>query len=202
MKSEPSKQDDTSAAEEWVEYRNDNARIKFKYPKSRVHTPGEVQFFDDGSIGEVAGTLTAPSGRILEWHYTVGGGKGGDCEPNPSDTPFADGNKCSSKQIFSADVLPALSTQDNLLLRTKRLIVTKTKHRSGTSEAPIIYQVCLDDFYPSNGTPQPGTRMSLVFPCEYWATGFNMKFEVADEAALESAEAKTAGQIMRTVDTF
>lgn len=189
-------------AEAWVEYRNQPARIKFEHPKSWENLPGIVQAFDDGQLGEVSGILRSPSGSELEWHYTIWGGKGGYCQPDPGDVSFAEGNNCSSKHIYDVAVLPEMSIKQNILLdASARLALTKTKYKSDSS-SPVKYQICLDDFDRSDGPPKKGTTMGLLFACEYWSTGFNMKFEVPDEAAFDTQEAKIAEQIMRSLDTF
>ena len=192
-------------SEKWVEYKNDEAHLKFGYPESWIPTVDDPQYFDGTKdLAEVAGHLTSPSGKKLEWRYVIWGGKGGDCEPESGDVAFADGNKCSSKHIYSAEVLDLPSNPQSGLLdgARKGLVLTKTKYRASSSKQPPTYQICLDDYNLSSPSVVVGTRMNLLFACEFWSTGFNARFNVANEQDLNSEEAKTAERIMRSFSNF
>lgn len=189
--------------EDWIEYRNEEARLKFSYPQTWTHTPEEAQYFDDAELGEVSGKLKSPTGKIMGWHYTVWGGKGGDCEPNPGDKTFTAGNKCSSKRIYNAEIIELSRQPESKLLDGERkgLVLTQTKYQASGSNGPS-YQVCLDDYYLSDTATVVGEFMGLVFACEYWTTGFNAKFEVENKDDLTSEETKVAIEIMKTFKPY
>ena len=194
----------TQKEEQWAEYKNSDAKLKFSYPKSWVHTENANEYFEDPrELGRASGKLVSPSGKLFEWEFTIWGGGGGDCEPEAKDVPFAEGNVCPSKQIYSVEKLAIPTGPENeLFKKVKELVITKTKHRSSLAYSPITYQICLDDRWKSNPELKPTTTMGLLFPCEFWKTGFNARFEVENEAEFDSGEAKTAQEIMRTFDSY
>ncbi len=190
-------------ADQWIEYRNDQARILFKHPASWQVSTDAPRYADDGSLGEVSGKVTSPSGAELTWQYAVWGGGGGECEPGENDVPFADGNKCGSKQIYSADYLPGPSLATNQVIRTQHFVFSKSKFRAQGSGLPSTYQLCLDTYYPDGQDLYAiGTTMGFLMPCGFFKTGFGATFPVASQADFSSPEAQTAEQIMRTFDTF
>lgn len=199
--------DNTNAEEKqdikWVAYKNKEAKITFEYPVTWKHEEGKTEYFEEGArLGQVTGAVTAPSGKKLEWVYAVWGGKGGSCTPGVEDVPFAQGNICSSKQIISNEKLPPLDGPNNPLLRNP-LHITKTKYRSSGDLSGITYQICLDPMDEGSAdSSKPGVRMNLLFPCEFWSTGFNAKFQVDNEEDFNSEESRTAEAIMRSFDTL
>ncbi len=197
--------EDTSLTqEEWVEYRNEEARLKFNYPKGWVHAVDQTLFVDGTkNLGEVSGYLTSPHGKKLEWQYVVWGGKGGDCEFERNEVAFTEGNTCSSKHIYSAESLELSPQPESHLLdgNKKGLVLSKTKYQSNNSKNPT-YQICLDDYYLLESRAWIGTRMGLMFECDFWSTGFNVKFEVNNKDDFNSEEAQIAEKIMRSFTTF
>ncbi|HET7637497.1 MAG TPA: PsbP-related protein [Ktedonobacteraceae bacterium] len=193
----------------WLTYKNEEAGITFRYPEDWVHKAERIESY--GSFGGVSGTLTAPSGSKMTWVFQIIGGKGGGCEAAETDVPFAAGNKCSSKQIISVEKAQSIKPptgKDYRNIFEDSLYITRTKHLSMWGDGKTTYQICLDPYYTSetnthsDETPKPSTFMGLYFPCAYWDTGFNAKFEVPNEAGFNSADAKTAEAIMKTFDSL
>ena len=190
--------------QKWATYANNAAKIGFKYPEGWTVQTSEAIYDTQNppQLGQVSGIVVSPTNQNLEWTYVAWGGKGGGCSPDAEDVPFADGNTCSSKQIFSVETLPQIEGPKNRLFKDG-LIITKTKYRAN-NDSPIygrgkvIYQICLDPISDNELLPEVGTTMNLVFPCEFWSTGFNAKFEVKNEDAFNSDETKTAENIMRS----
>jgi hypothetical protein len=189
--------------EAWLTYKNEEAGLTFQYPENWESTAKETFRYDDGAFGGVGGTLTSQQGNELTWVYQVAGGKGGECKPNPGDVPFTSGNNCASKQIVSIEkissVVPKTTSFRNLF--EDNLFITRTKYMPSGASDKISYQICLDPF-SEDEPPEVGTRMNLLFPCEFWDTGFNVKFEVKDEAAFNSPDAKTAERIMKSFNSL
>lgn len=198
----------TEVKDTWLTYKNDEAKITFQYPETWKSESSDTFRYDDGSFGGVGGSLTSPSGNKLSWIFQVAGGKGGDCEPAPADKPFAQGNKCASKQIISVEKAQTVKSPGTTFrnMFEDSLFITRTKYMS--TDNKVSYQICLDPYYTSqtdahdDGTPHVGTQMGLLFPCAYWDTGFNAKFVVANEGGFKSADAKTAEQIMKTFNSL
>lgn len=204
------KSTDSSLYVGWKEYKHKDAKITFKYPITWVSHEDE-DYRDEQGFGGASGTVTAPSGKKLEWAYYFVGGKGGFCEPDLNDVPFKAGNKCSSKQILSVEEVgsieaPKYDDRENRDLFGDKLFITRTKYLSTNGE--LTYQICLDPYHTikteflDDNTPHPGTEMGLLSPCEYWSAGFNVKFEVNNELEFKSTEAKTAELIMRSFNSF
>lgn len=99
----------STSAVTWQTYVNTEAGLTFKYPSNWTSKVAKAIRYNDGSFGGISGTLISPSDNTLEWVYRVIGGKGGFCTPNPGDVPFADGDKCASKQILSVERLPSVA---------------------------------------------------------------------------------------------
>lgn len=190
----------------WQKFTNEESGIQFSYPENWKSESADTVRYDDGSFGGVGGTLTSPNGNKLEWILQSAGGKGGDCSPGENDLAFSEGNVCHSKEILSVEKAQDVNNSSNALYRSflkDSLFITRTKYLSSLSNK-ITYQICLDPFYTSitdnhlDETPIPIVKMGLYFPCEYWSSGFNAKFEVKNEADFNSADAKTAEKIMKT----
>lgn len=199
-----------ASAAKWLSYKNNDAGLTFQYPSIWKSAVDPTIRNDDGTFGGVNGTVTSPNGNKLDWVFYIVGGKGGDCVPNPGDVAFSAAAKCSSKQIISLEKAQSVKPPTNKDFRDMyedSLYITRTKYMAAGSNK-TTYQICLDPYYTSeknyhpNQTPQVGTEMGLLFPCEIWTTGFNAKFEVKSEADFNSADAKTAEQIMKTFNSF
>jgi len=206
---EPKTEEPTSVT--WETYKNEEAKLTFKYPSTWESKVEGATYYNDGTFGGVSGAITSPQGHPLSWVYQIMGGKGGDCQPAANDIPFATGNKCSSKQIISAEKSRNVTAPVNTGFRNlfgDTLYITHTKYLASTSNAKPTYQICLDPYYTAktnthdDETPTAHTSMGLLFACEYWSTGFNAKFTVKDEADFTSNEAKMAEEIMRTFDSL
>lgn len=202
-------QTNTESKPAWIAYKNDEAKLTFQYPETWKSEAADTFRYNDGAFGGVGGTVTSPTGKKLTWIFQIAGGKGGDCEPDSTDKPFTEGNKCSSKQILSVEMAQSIKPAKDTGFRNMfkdSLFITRTKYMG--SDSKISYQICLDPFYTSktethyDETPQTGTKMGLLFPCEYWDTGFNAKFEVKNESDFDSTDAKTAEQIMKSFNSL
>jgi hypothetical protein len=195
----------------WVTYKNEEAGLTFDYPDNWKHEVGETGRGDDGDFWGVSGTVTSPRGNELTWIYMLAGGSGGGCEPDPGDIAFEPGNKCSSKKILSVEKAQVVkmnpaSTHRNMF--DDQLIITRTKYLSSQPGSDITYHICLDPYYTSDieanteRAPKVGTSMGLLFPCAFWKTGFNVRFDVKTESDFNSTDAKTAEKIMKTFDSL
>jgi hypothetical protein len=192
-----------NATEKWVTYKNEDVHLTFSYPESWKHEPGETTLHEGNSDYTSAyGVVISPTGKKLEWTYRIIGGKGGDCDPEPDDTPFASqGNRCSSKQTYNSEVLTSSGPDTALFNSRNTFVITETK--AAHPNQPVTYQVCLDRVYADSlKWTEPGTRMGLLFPCEFWSTGFNAIFQLENEADFKSLEVKTVKEIMRTFNSY
>jgi hypothetical protein len=186
----------------WETYRNEKTGITFQYPDTWKVETTENKSPHDGGWDAVVGTVTSPEGRKLTWTYSNVGGSGGDCFPEPGNKPFQSGNNCSSKQILSVEKVRELKgNNQSPFFSDHTLFVTRTKYQERGSDTEVKYQICLDP-YRDDQEPEPKTVMGLVFPCQFWRLGFNAKFEVKDEQAFNSSDAKTAERIMKTFNTY
>jgi hypothetical protein len=188
----------------WKTYSHPEGGFTFDYPETWKNEAGDTEYYDSNKFGGVKGTITSPEGKKLDWTYSMTGGSGGDCVPAAGDQLFADGNTCSSRETLSVEKLPALEASADTAVRSMfqdALFITHTKYRSSQAGSLITYQICLDASF-ADSFPQKGTMMSLVFPCDFWRTGLNMKFVVDGPQGFKSDEAKTAEQIMRTFDSL
>jgi len=200
---------DTNPYASWKTYMNQEAGLTFKYPPNWDSQVSEMQPYSDGSFAGAVGTLTSPSGNPLYWVYQVIGGKGDvGCTPAAGDTPFAPGNKCPSKQIISVEQIPSVKTTKTFRnLFGDSLYITETKISEAynpitgkTLENSPSYQICLDPFTDGEGKSAPvvSTVMGFELPCEYWDTGFNAMFPVANATGFNTVDAKTAVLIMKS----
>lgn len=188
----------------WQTYRNDEGGLTFQYPDTWsneyevVYSPHPGQ---ESVFWGIDGKITSPKGNVLEWHYWLVGGKGGDCEPDAEDVAYQLGNRCASKQILDVEQIPSVvATHDRAKSLFKGdLYITKTKYRPA-SIGDITYNICLDN-YPGRAAPQKGAMpsMGLMFRCYYWDTGLNMTYSVKAETDLYSDDAKIVEQIMKSV---
>lgn len=210
----------------WKTYSNQAAGLTFRYPSNWTSNVTTMQPYSDGSFAGVSGTLTSPSGNPLYWIYQVIGGKGdAGCTPAAGDTPFAATDKCASKQTYSVEQIASAKTPTKNVGRNlfeDRLYITETKYAwpgsGGINSDPVtnrkaaqpLYQICLDPYYNpqvingQNFYPQPqvGTVMGFELPCNWWDTGFNVTFPVANQAGFNSADAKTAILIMKSFNSL
>ena len=198
----------------WDSYSNDEAGLTFKYPSSWKNQVTTIPW-DYGFAG-ISGTITSPSGNKLTWIYQVIGGKGdAECTPNARDVAFAANNACSSKQILSVQQIPSVTPSLATSFRNMfgdSLYITETKYVAGKDGNPLTgqkdtsptYQICLDPFTHDEGSPPPtlGTSMGFEVPCNYWDTGFNVEFPVKGAADFNSADAKTAIQMMKSFNSY
>jgi hypothetical protein len=202
------KNNKTNQNEDWLTYKNEDAGLTFKYPASWSNKETDVQKSDKGEFWGVEGEVTSPDGKKMEWKFMVAGGKGGQCAPKEGDVAFRPGNKCPSKQILSVEKATEVKRAKTSFrdMFEDALIITRTKYMN-TSDNKITYQICLDPFYTGktykNEAPTAGApTMALLFPCQYWSTGLNAKYEVKNEADFNSPDAKTAEKIMKTFDAI
>jgi hypothetical protein len=206
---------------DWSTYANQQAGLTFKYPSTWTSQVNPNSTYTTGSsFAGVSGTITSPSENALTWVYLVVGGKGGDCTPNPSDIPFAPGDKCASKQIVSVEQLQSVKPPTGKTFRNlfgDSLYITETKFDGGpgffagypnttalAARDTVRYQICLDPFFKNEGAnpPRVGTTMGLEMPCSYWDTGFSVIFPVKSLADFNSPDAQTAKQIMRSFNSL
>ncbi len=198
----------TKPKETWLTYKNEEAGITFQYPSTWHSESADILRYEDGAFGGIGGTLTSQAGNKLTWIFQLAGGRGGNCDPNPGDTAFMPGNKCSSKQVISFEKAQSVTPPTNKNFRNMfedSLFITRTRYLSSIG-GETTFQICLDPFYTDKShideTPRIGTRMGLLFPCEYWDTGFNAKFEVKSEADFTSPDALTAEKIMKSFNSL
>lgn len=219
----PTSQAVTNPYAGWKIFSNDQAGLTFKYPADWVSkvTPNSV-YTTGNTFAGTSGTITSPSGNTLYWVYQVaGGGDGPTCTPNPGDAPFAQGDKCESKQVLSVEQIPSVAPARGQGFRNlfeDNLYITETKLSGGyvnpttgkaVNSGPS-YFICLDPYYkPSivngvNQNPQPKVGMSMGFelPCNYWKTGFNVMFPVKSVADFSSEDAKAAILIMKSLNSY
>lgn len=205
----------------WKTYSNQQGGFTYKYPSNWTNTVTEQPEYN-GLYSGVNGTITAPDGSKLAWIFEYAGGKGGGgCIPNAGDVAFSAGDNCASKQIISVQKLPALNPTTNQYAKDlfeDGLYITETKYDPGSTALlplypgmptyaanSISYQICLDPSFSTTdgGTPPTvGTNMNLLFPCEYWDTGFNAIFPVKNASDFNSADAQTAVKIMKSFNTL
>lgn len=212
QKTDNSQQSDEKTKEiAWVTYKDEEAGITFKYPENWKSSVNETLRGDDGDFWGVGGTVTSPDDNKLEWTYMLAGGRGGDCEPNQSDVAFSDGNKCSSKRILSVEKAQSVTMNPSSTHRNMfhdSLYITRTKYRSSQPNSKISYHICLDPYYDGSrehtrdDRPQVSTSMGLLFPCAFWSSGFNVRYDVDNESDFNSAESKIAEEIMKTFNSL
>jgi hypothetical protein len=198
----------------WKTYTNNIAGLTFQYPSNWKINSSDLKPLDDGTWAGVSGSVTSPNNNKLIWIFQVVGGRGGNCEPNSGDVAFSSNNNCSSKEIISVEKLKSLNASQNKYSGTFEggLYITKTKF-SPSSNLPslypgmpsysantVSYQYCLDPSYNDQyaSPPKVGTKMGLLFPCEYWDTGFNAMFTVNGSSGFDSSDAQTALNIMKS----
>ena len=195
----------------WKTYTNVDGGVTFKYPANWSSNVAQEIKYSDGSFGGVSGALTSPSGHKLAWVYNVIGGKDGPgCTPPATDTPFAQGDTCDSKQILSVEQIPSVGPAKGASpsLFEDRLYITETKYEQGTfmggKSSPVTYQICLDPYFNDEADlfPKVGTKMGFELPCNYWSTGFNVEFFANSQADLSSPDAQTAQLVMRSFGTI
>lgn len=92
----------------WKELSSDIAFATLRYPRNwEVSEKTSSQKLDNGSEARTRRTtITSPQGTTIHMYAADGGGGGGQCEPDSSDVPFADGNVCPSVEYLSSEVLP------------------------------------------------------------------------------------------------
>ena len=210
----------------WKTYTNQEAGLTFQYPSNWTSQTATITPDSGGSFLGISGTLTSPTGNPLYWIYQEAGGKGdANCTPNASDAPFSSTNNCATKQTYSVVQIPSAKATTSSVGRNlfeDRLYITETKYAwpgtEGLNTDPVssrqstqpIYQICLDPYYNSqiiNGQdvypqPQVGTVMGFELPCNWWDTGFNATFPVANQGGFSSTDAKTAVLIMKTFNSL
>ena len=204
----------------WKTYSDQQGGFSYQYPSNWTNSVTQLPE-SSGSYSGVEGTVTAPDGNKLAWIFEYVGGKGGSCKPNTGDIAFAKGNNCASKQVISVQELPALkpaTTPYAKSLFEDRLYITETKYDPGSNALPslypgmptyaansISYQICLDPSWTNSQyytPPTIGTYMNLLFPCEFWDTGFNAIFPVKNASDFKSNDAQTAIKIMKTFNSL
>jgi hypothetical protein len=195
----------------WNTYSNDAAGIMFRYPTNWTGQTAESPLQANGSFGGVSGTLVSRSGNKLNWVYQEGGSKSlPACTPSPKDVPFAQTNKCATKQTLYVEQLPTITPKPDRLPQSlfgTALYLTETKYQAGTSDGQAsnapTYQICLDPYTGggSDSPPVPGTVMGAEMPCEYNGGGFNVEFTVQANG-FASADALTAIKIMKSFNSY
>ncbi len=205
----------------WQTYSNQQGGFTYQYPSNWVNSvTNQPEYY--GSFSGVEGTITAPDGNKLAWIFqSIGGGGGGsnNCASTPgSHIAFAVGNYCASQQVISTQQLPALNPTTNQYaqqLFNGGLYITNTKYDPGIHPLQplypgmptypansISYQICLDSSYTFT-EPTAGTSVgTMLFPCEYWDTGFEAIFPLKNGYDFNTSDAQTAVKIMKSFNTL
>ena len=85
-------------------YVDTTGKFSVKYPSTwKVKTETGIQ--GDPNSPTTTSTLTSPAGTVLNLRSDWGG-RGGMCEPEATDKPFAAGNVCPTIQTLTAETLP------------------------------------------------------------------------------------------------
>jgi type II secretory pathway pseudopilin PulG len=95
---------DSSAQQLSETYTNPVGHFSVNYPSG--WTLKQAKTVNDSVSPYAGATLTDPSGKYHLSMSSNNGGKGGDCQPKGSDTPFASGNECASMEFLSSETLP------------------------------------------------------------------------------------------------
>lgn len=170
----------------------------------------------DASTASAEAKLTSPTGTVLELKSDWGG-RGGMCEPEAGDKPFAAGNACASNEYLSSELLPidnvyypvdverANGTTGTTYKKTDILLVTshyayidgKSQYLIGLIDSNPQYTISLKD-------PDMGLIAPKHFLTVYDADGTFQPYIYATASGttkefLQSKDADTIKAILRTI---
>lgn len=160
--------------------------------------------------------LTSPTGTILSLRSNFGG-KGGMCEPEDGDEPFAAGNACSTNEYLSSDTLPiknvfypedAKDTNGTFMSSYKQSNIVLVTAHYADNDGKSQYTIGVTDSDPRFPVYVNKPTMGMVVP-EHFVTVYDAsgKFHPyiyatasgEDKSFLTSNDAVTVKAILRTL---
>lgn len=195
-------------------YTDSVGNFAVKYPAS-----WSLKSSTDTSEPEMASsdaTITSPSGTVLRLASNWGG-RGGMCEPEPSEKPFIAGNTCPSIEYLSSEVVPisnvyyssttikADGNSSNVYKKSTIVLATthymkpngKQQYVVGLTESNPPYEIKLN-------SPKMGLVMSDLYLTVYNSSGTFYPYIYTyasgpDAAFLQSEDVATIKEILRTM---